>query len=583
MIGRILGNRYELLEEIGKGGMAYVYKARCVLLNRIVAVKILRDDLEGGDEFLERFNTEAQAAASLTHSNIVSIFDVGEDEGLHYIVMEYVNGITLKEYIKEKGHLAYTEALDIAYQICDALQAAHDKNIVHRDIKPHNILITEDRNIKVADFGIARSATGNTISNNDDILGSVHYISPEQVKGEGADCRSDIYSLGISLYEMLSGQLPFDADTPVAVAMMQIDAQPQPITNVEIPKSIQQMIFKAIAKDPQMRYQNAAQFKYDMLSIIEDNRYEIPDGHLYYNPVSSEDINHDQVSEPVSRLNRIIALTGGCVTALLVVLVTIYVYNFAGAHSSYVSVPDLIGKNLDDAGKICEEYNVSLLVSDEVNESGFNPGTIVSQTPSKSEKVKDGSVVKVVINKIVDSSIDDFEGEMYKSVRDELEDNGYEVEVNFEESKSPKDSILRQSPKPGTKLKKGETITLYVSNGASANENYVSVPSLKGKTYKQAKKALEDAELNVGQISGVDKASDGDEVVSQAIPYASKVKKGTSVGLTLKSEINESEEESTSQDDREDTSRNDEETSVAVVNDNETNPTANTQSNTGEN
>ena len=535
MIGKILGKRYELMEEIGKGGMAYVYKARCVLLNRIVAVKVLRDDLDGGDEFLSRFNTEAQAAASLTHPNIVSIFDVGEDDGLHYIVMEYVDGITLKEYIKEKGKISYQEALDIAYQICDALQAAHDKNIVHRDIKPHNILVTSDRNIKVADFGIARSATGTTISKNEDILGSVHYISPEQVNGISADCRSDIYSLGICLYEMISGKVPFDADTPVAVAMMQMDSPPEPIINVDIPTSVHQIIFKAISKIPDMRYQNAAQFKNDMLSIIEDSSYSIPGGEVYYNPADYVQEDEEDSEDKVGVFNRITAITGGCVTALLVVLLTIFIYNYAGSYSSYLKAPELVGKTLAEADELCVEAGITILVSDEVEKNGYPVGAIVSQTPLKNEKIKQGEAIKVVINKAEDTALSDYTGEQYKAARKKLKEAGYETEINFEESKADKDTVLRQSPKAGTKLKKGQTVTLYVSNGASQNENFVPVPDVDGKTYKEARKILEDAELAVGVIIGVESPFDDDTVTSQTIPYGSKVKRGTGVGITLKS------------------------------------------------
>ncbi len=534
MLGKILGKRYELLEEIGKGGMAYVYKARCVLLNRIVAVKILRDDLEGGDEFLTRFNTEAQAAASLTNSNIVSIFDVGEDEGMHYIVMEYVDGITLKEYIREKGKIPYAEALDIAYQICDALQSAHDKNIVHRDIKPHNILITNDRNIKVADFGIARSATGNTMSKSEDIVGSVHYISPEQVNGTAADCRSDIYSLGVCLYEMISGNVPFDADTPVAVAMKQVDSLPQVISDVEIPKSVHQIIFKAMSKNPDMRYQNASQFKDDILSIIEDSSYEVPDGNLYYDPAQfADDIG--EYNEELGVFHKVTAIAGGCVTALLIVLLTIFFYNFRGTSADFIKTPELVGKTLEQADEICVEAGITVLVSNEVEKSGYPMGSIVSQTPNKNEKIKSGDTVKVVINKKSDAQLPDYKGQMYKDVRQELKDAGYETEINFEESKADKDTVLRQSPKAGTKLEKGETVTLYVSNGARRNENMISVPDVGRKTYKEAKEILEQSGLHVGNVTGVDSPSDNDKVISQTIPQGSKVKKGTGVGLGLKS------------------------------------------------
>lgn len=333
MIGTVLGDRYELLEEIGKGGMAYVYKARCVLLNRIVAVKILRDDLESGDEFLKRFNVEAQSAASLTHQNIVSIFDVGVDKGKHYIVMEYIDGITLKEYIETKGNLEYEEALDIAYQISDALQAAHEKNIVHRDIKPHNILITDDGDAKVTDFGIARSTTTNTISEGTDILGSVHYISPEQARGEVVDNRSDLYSLGIVMYEMITGQVPFDSDTPVAVAMMQIDESPKDIElEYDLPEGVRHIIFKSISKDASLRYQSALDMKTDILNIIENPDYVIENGDLYTELLLDNDdsrkFNTDDSSDrPLSRLIKILMFVLAMLTSIAIVVIGIIIAN----------------------------------------------------------------------------------------------------------------------------------------------------------------------------------------------------------------------------------------------------------------
>lgn len=270
MIGTILGGRYKILEEVGKGGMAYVYKAHCNVLNRIVAVKMLRNDLEGGDEFVNRFNAEAQSAACLTHPNIVSIFDVGEEDGMYYIVMEYLDGTTLKEYIKSKGRLSSAESADIASQICSALMCAHEKNIIHRDIKPHNIMITGDNLVKVTDFGIARASSNATMQVGDSILGSVHYISPEQARGGYVDCRSDIYSLGIVLYEMLTGKVPFESDSPIAIAMKHLEETPvQPkLLSPDISDELQEVVLKAISKETRKRYQNVAAMKSDLDTII---------------------------------------------------------------------------------------------------------------------------------------------------------------------------------------------------------------------------------------------------------------------------------------------------------------------------
>ncbi|MBE7051785.1 MAG: Stk1 family PASTA domain-containing Ser/Thr kinase [Ruminococcaceae bacterium] len=547
MINSIIGDRYEILEEIGKGGMAYVYKAKCVLLNRTVAIKMLRDDLEGGDEFLERFNIEAQAAASLAHPNIVSIFDVGVHENTPYIVMEYVDGITLKEYIVQNGRLDYKEALDIAYQICDAMQAAHDKNIVHRDIKPHNILITDDRNIKVTDFGIARAGNGNTISAGGDILGSVHYISPEQARGERVDNRSDLYSLGIAMYEMISGKLPFEADTPVAVAMMQIEgkAEPLSIPGMVLPEGIQQIIFKAISKDVDLRYQNAEEFKNDIINVFEDSNYTIKDGTRYFSYAKSdlyyEDENGSQITVAVNRKARYLMIALAAITSFIIVagisiLATPGLFQFSTAVKTEVEnniAPNLVGKSLQDAQETCSAIGVKLLVQDEVNDSSAEPGSIVSQTPEADEKL-DGTVIKVVINKSHDDVFKDYKNQLYEDVQKELEDNGYEVRIIFEESKVDKDRILRQSPVAGTKLKSDAIVTLYVSGGIDETTNFSSVPTLINMTYDKCLAALEAAGLKIGTVGGVPNPSGDDIVVSQTIPAGSLVKKDSAVSVTLK-------------------------------------------------
>ena len=278
MVGKILGGRYEILEEIGKGGMAVVYKARCRLLNRIVAIKVLREDLTDNEEFVRRFNVEAQAAASLTHPNIVSVYDVGKEGGIHYIVMEYVEGVTLKQYIEKKGRIPWREAVSITIEICHGLAAAHKKHIVHRDIKPHNIIVTSTGAIKVTDFGIARATTTSTVAASDDVLGSVHYFSPEQARGGYVDEKSDIYSLGVVMYEMLVGKVPFTGDTPVAVAMKQIEEAPRSICEQvsDVPQCVEGVTFKAMAKETRYRYQSVEDLSDDLYAILKNPNLDVP-------------------------------------------------------------------------------------------------------------------------------------------------------------------------------------------------------------------------------------------------------------------------------------------------------------------
>ena len=284
LVGKTLGNRYEILEEIGSGGMAYVYRAHCTLLNRFVAIKVLREDLKDDREFVKRFYIEAQAAASLTHPNIVSIYDVGRDGDLYYIVMEYVEGRTLKEYLDEQGKLPWREAAEYAAQICRALEVAHKNSIVHRDIKPQNIIMTPDGTLKVTDFGIARASTNVTQTLSTGAMGTVQYLSPEQARGGFTDERSDIYSLGIVLYEMVTGTVPFSADSAVTTAIKHIQEQPTPPRelNLSIPHSLENIILKAIRKEQSGRYRTAVDMLRDLTMILENPNARVADDGLEF-------------------------------------------------------------------------------------------------------------------------------------------------------------------------------------------------------------------------------------------------------------------------------------------------------------
>ncbi|MDP4091057.1 MAG: Stk1 family PASTA domain-containing Ser/Thr kinase, partial [Bacillota bacterium] len=277
MIGTILNSRYELLEKIGEGGMAVVYKARCHKLNRYDAVKVLKRDYANDPAVVEKFKREATAVANLSDTNIINIFDVGTQGDIHYIVMEYVKGKTLKDVILQNVRLSYERAIDIAVQIAKALDCAHRNNIIHRDVKPQNILVTEDGVVKVTDFGIAKASSSVTITNSNKVIGSAHYFSPEQAKGTFVDARADIYSLGIVLYEMVTGKVPFDAESPVTIAIKHIQDVPVPPRqlNSNIPESLSRLIMKAIEKDPNNRYQTAREMLMDLLRLQKDLNYEI--------------------------------------------------------------------------------------------------------------------------------------------------------------------------------------------------------------------------------------------------------------------------------------------------------------------
>ena len=373
MLGRILGDRYELVEKVGSGGMAIVYKAKCHLLRRHVAVKILRPELVEDEDFVARFKRESLAAASLSHPNIVNIYDVGEENGVYYIVMEYVRGKTLKEYIREKGRLDWEEAVRIASQICSALKHAHKNGIVHRDIKPQNILVSEDGTIKVADFGIARAVSSATVTvAGANVMGSVHYFSPEQARGGYVDAKSDLYSLGIVLYEMVTGCVPFEGDTAISVALKHIQERAKPPweLNPDLPKSLNDVIEKSTEKDQARRYQTAGEMLRDLQRVLRE-----PEGDFVVRSIDSD--LPTQVIEPVNfdsnpnnrpvREKRSVWLKLILFIIPMVLLILLISYLGRQIYDKHfvtedVEVPGLIGLFEDEASKMLYEKNLTLNV-----------------------------------------------------------------------------------------------------------------------------------------------------------------------------------------------------------------------------
>lgn len=564
MIGTILSGRYEILEEIGKGGMAHVYKAHCRLLNRTVAVKVLRNDLEGGEEFTERFNIEAQSAAGLTHPNIVSIYDVGEDNGRHYIVMEYIEGVTLKEYIKEHGRLSNFEAASIASQICGALEAAHTKNIVHRDIKPHNIMITSDNLVKVTDFGIARASSGSTLQAGDSILGSVHYISPEQARGGYVDCKSDIYSLGIVLYEMLTGSVPFESDSPIAVAMKHLEEKPKnPCElNPDVPEELQEIVLKAMSKETRNRYQTVGAMKSDLEAIMprlkENEDTEVSDDTRKFTPINSEtaeireqeteeetedeDNNLYQVSEaeddedeeePRGSVGNMIfaaVLTAFLIVGGISVGVTYLLYPelpiFNLFSNSDITVPQYVGMDYDAAEKKAAKDGLILEIGDRI-ESSEKINTVVKQNTAKGRKVKKGETIIVYVSSGPgDVDFEEYIGMKASKAVSKLEAKGYTVtQKKKSDTEIAKDCIIsiKQS---------GSKLTVYVSKGYDDIE--VVVPYLVGKKLDAAEKMLDDSKLSVGEIKYVESdIYNAGTVINQGIASGETVNAKTAIDLTV--------------------------------------------------
>ena len=417
--GRLLGNRYEIIEKIGSGGMATVYKAKCHVLNRYVAIKILRDEFTTDEEFVKRFEVEAQSAAAITHPNIVSVYDVGVDGNLHYIVMELIKGKTLKEIIvEEKGPLPWKWSVNIAIQIASALETAHRNHIIHRDIKPHNIIITEDGVAKVTDFGIAKAVSNSTITAFGTTIGSVHYFSPEHARGGFTDEKSDLYSLGVVMYEMLTGRVPFDADTPVSVALKHMQEEPIPAkeVNPNIPLAVNDIIMKALKKDTSLRYQSATEMLLDLKRALKDPNGNFVDNNEYSGefPTQRIDTLGGESQEPratqkknkkpnkfiefVKKHKVISSIVGLFLLFAISLGATIGISN--ATRPKEVQIPNLVGKTVDEAKQILEENNIKYVEEEPQYSTEYPEGQIISQDPQyvENRKIREETEIKVVVS-----------------------------------------------------------------------------------------------------------------------------------------------------------------------------------------
>ena len=554
LVGKVIGNRYEMLEKIGEGGMATVYKARCNILKRYVAVKVLREEFTTDEEFIRRFNTEAQAAASLTHPNIVSIFDVGHEDNVYYIVMELVQGKTLKEIINEDGVLPWKWSVNIAIQVASALETAHKNNIVHRDIKPHNIIITEDGSAKVTDFGIAKAVSNSTITAFGTTIGSVHYFSPEHARGGYTDAKSDIYSLGVVMYEMLTGRVPFDADTPVSIALKHMQEKPvEPMKlNPSIPFAINKIIMKAMEKEPSLRYQNATEMLKDLSMALKD-----PEGGFVKS--NAEKLQYTQRVPVLGEEPQVEVKKDGkkgklakyfeehptakkvWITVIIAVLVILIpLAGFFGVQALLkaglpkdVNLPNFVGQTLEEA-KVTLGKTKLTLETEEVFDDEVEAGKIISQEPPYSEgaTVKENTTVKLKISKgsemvemikVVGMTYEEAE----QKLKDELHLN---VERKEETSKTvEKDIVIKQDIAEGKQIKVGETVTLTVSIGTGLKD--VAMPYVIGDTEAEAKKKLADLTVIVAYEEDMSKA-DG-KVLKQSIEAGTTVEEKTKVTITV--------------------------------------------------
>ncbi|NLN41142.1 MAG: Stk1 family PASTA domain-containing Ser/Thr kinase [Clostridiales bacterium] len=546
MIGKILGGRYELIEKIGAGGMAIVYKARCNLLNRYVAVKILRPELVEDENFVKRFKRESQAAASLSHHNIVNVYDVGQEDGIYYIVMEYVCGKTLKDYVREKGKLDSREAIKIALQIGAALEHAHKNGIVHRDIKPQNILIGDDFTVKVADFGIARAVTSTTITlAGSNVVGSVHYFSPEQARGGHTDAKSDIYSLGIVLYEMVTGTLPFEGDTAVSVAIKHIQEKVKPPgeINPEIYKSLQDIIQKAIEKQPERRYQSAGQMIEDLKRALEEPNgdfvvfnYDSDAPTQMIKPIKDEEAETSSNPKGSNKKPWVKMLLIGIPSILIMILAffigaRIFENNFV---SQEIEIPDIEKMYFDDAKKLLEDNNLYISVEGRIHNDEIEKDYIISQHPEKGTMVKPEYTVRVVLSLGPETVlVPNVEKSTKREAEIALENHGLTLgEHEYINSEFPSDTVIGQSIPPNTEVPKGTEISLIISLGPE--EKLVTVGNYIGQQLDVAKQMINGDRLKLDKVREEysDVASKG-TVIEQSLTPGETVSEYRSIDLVV--------------------------------------------------
>ncbi len=545
MKGTCLKGRYLLGEVIGKGGMAVVYKAYDFRTGRTVAVKVLRDQYSQDAEFVRRFQQEAEAASAITHENLIDIYDVGEQNGTRFIVMEYVDGMTLKSLIKEHGALDNYSAITIARQICTALQVAHDAHIIHRDIKPQNILLDRKGIAVLADFGIAKTSDTQTITGDGEsgVLGSVHYFSPEQARGEGANACSDLYSLGVVLYEMVTAELPFQGDTAVAIALHHMNTEPTPPIerNPRVTPALNEIILKAIRKKPEDRYQSAREF-YDDLSLalvypeggfIRDAKKKDAEGKDgTEQPKKENDRSGKKKAKLVNAKKHIRslkwALMGLCTAMILLLCATAFVLT---GGTRRLSVPEVVNTNLDAATARLENMGLSLEVAEKVYDDNTLPGTIVEQKPQQGTQVKNGETVSVVVCLGPESAaVPDLDGMTQEEAVNALAPLGLHVGVvtHRQDSDAPRGTVIEQYPEQGEVLENGGTVDLTLSDQPLMRD----VPNVLGKTLEETRQRLKEYDLQLGDVhyeyaTGYDVG----EVFRQSPESGTQLRQGDSVNV----------------------------------------------------
>lgn len=555
--GQLIDNRYKIIRSIGEGGMANVYLAYDTILEREVAVKILRGDLADDEKFVRRFQREANAASSLKHPNIVEMYDVGEDDGKYFIVMEYINGKTLKNLIKKRGALTLEEVMDIMLQLTSAVACAHDSYIIHRDIKPQNILILEDGRVKITDFGIAMALKNNELTQTDSVMGSVHYLPPEQANGNGSTTKSDIYSTGILFYELLTGKVPFKGDNAVEIALKHMK-EPIPSVrknNPEIPQSVENIILRACAKNPKNRYKSVSEMYEDIKTCLSEDRldeerivYKYPENNLEETKtltnLEKREIRNkleesDEVEETDKKTNKALKITG-IICIVIVVLVLAFIFILTSFKNKELTVPDkLIGKTekkackkIEDEGLICK---VEYKYDEETDED-----QVLKVKPKSGSKLKKGSTVTITVSSFDGTVlVENYAGKNIKTIQQKLEKKGIIVST-LEKSVTKKDNIaantiVEQSVKKGERLEKGDTIELTY---AVIVEVY---PDFTDGSYSKVKvqQFCEDNKVTCNFTDQETKTYETGTILSQSRSAGTEIKEGQSITVTVAKKIEE--------------------------------------------
>lgn len=498
--GQKINDRYQIIRTIGEGGMANVYLARDTILDRDVAVKILRGDLADDEKFVRRFQREAISASSLSHPNIVEMYDVGEDDGQYYIVMEYVEGKTLKSLIKRRGSLTIPEVIDIMLQLTSAVACAHDSYIIHRDIKPQNVLIREDGTVKITDFGIAMALNSNELTQTNSVMGSVHYLPPEQANGSGATIKSDIYSLGILMFELLTGKLPFKGENAVEIAIKQMREKIPSVCelNSNVPQSLENVILKACAKNPRNRYNNVLEMHDDIKSALNEERkdekiitYRYSENDLEETKImptitekqKSSDVKVEKLNEEITKedkkINKIIWILLGIVVGLSIIISSIFFIVPHFSNKKEVTVPDVSNLSVVDAEKTLKDAGFEIASENKYESSStIKEGIVIKTEPISGVTRKKGTVITLVVSSGEEGIIlENYVGSNYYEIKGKLEANGIKVTVEKKEvdDKTLKEnSIIEQSPASGTKVVKGDTVKLIIPDVITNYPNFVT-------------------------------------------------------------------------------------------------------------